>query len=257
MSDRSDRLDLPYLLPAQAQKHVTLNEALALLDAVVQLSVAAIGTAAPPADPAPGESHVVGAGATGAWAGQDGRIAAWDGTGWAFLAPRPGWRAWDAAAQELRIWSGTAWVLPRAEIADPATLGVNAAADATNRLAVAAAATLLSHEGAGHQVKVNKSGPADTASLLFQSGWSGRAEMGLAGEDAFSVKVSADGTGWTTALSVDPASGALRPAEHYADALPDPAVAGDGALIFVHSVGMCWSDGAKWMRVRNDNEVGP
>jgi len=39
MSDTSTHLGLPYLLEAQAQKPVTLNEALRLLDAMVQLSV--------------------------------------------------------------------------------------------------------------------------------------------------------------------------------------------------------------------------
>ncbi|WP_335949707.1 hypothetical protein [Salipiger bermudensis] len=86
-------------------------------------------------------------------------------------------------------------------------LGVNAAADPVNRLAVAAPATLLSHEGDGQRLKINKAQPGDTASLLFQTGWSGRAEMGCAGEEDFSVKVSADGTGWQTALRIARASG--------------------------------------------------
>ena len=39
MSDITTHLLLPYILAAQAQKHVTHNEALRLLDAMVQLSV--------------------------------------------------------------------------------------------------------------------------------------------------------------------------------------------------------------------------
>ncbi|MFN4102376.1 MAG: hypothetical protein ACK4GT_21660, partial [Pararhodobacter sp.] len=80
-------------------------------------------------------------------------------------------------------------------------------ADAVNRLAVAAPAVLLTHQGAGQQVKVHQAAPGDTASLLFQTGFSGRAEMGTAGSDAFAVKVSADGTAWFTALVADPATG--------------------------------------------------
>ena len=86
-------------------------------------------------------------------------------------------------------------------------LGLNATADATNRIVAAAAATLLTHDGAGHQLKVNKAAAGDTASLLFQTGWSGRAEMGLAGNDDFSVKVSADGSAWTTAMQIAGATG--------------------------------------------------
>jgi hypothetical protein len=49
----------------------------------------------------------------------------------------------------------------------------------------------------------------DTGSLLFQTGFSGRAEMGLAGNDDFSVKVSADGAIFTTALEANAATGAV------------------------------------------------
>ena len=86
-------------------------------------------------------------------------------------------------------------------------LGINTVADEVNRLAVASEASLFSHDGAGHQVKVNKAAASDTASLLFQTGWSGRAEMGTTGTDAFALKVSADGVVWRTALEADPATG--------------------------------------------------
>jgi len=54
---------------------------------------------------------------------------------------------------------------------------------------------------------MNKADASNTASLLFQTGWSGRAEMGTMGSDAFAIKVSPDGANFTAALSVDPASG--------------------------------------------------
>jgi hypothetical protein len=88
-------------------------------------------------------------------------------------------------------------------------LGINATADTTNRLAVSAAATLLNHAGAGHQLKINKAAAAQTASLLFQDGFSGRAEMGLAGTDDFSIKVSANGAAWNNALSINRTTGAV------------------------------------------------
>jgi|GEM_PF-4728179 len=93
-------------------------------------------------------------------------------------------------------------------------LGINATADATNRLAVKSDAVLFSYDdvtpGTGDvQFKVNKAAAANTASLLFQTGWSGRAELGLAGGDDFSVKVSADGATWKQALSIDGATGRM------------------------------------------------
>lgn len=204
----SNILALPFMQPSQAQKHVTHNEALELLDTVVQLVVESFDATTPPVPPVAGEVHAVGAGASGAWAGQEGRLAVWQESGWQFIPPRDGWRAALRASGEIRVWQGTAWVSPPVgRLDDLSGIGIGTVADATNRLSVAADATLLSHEGSSHQLKINKAASGDTASLLFQSGWSGRAEMGLAGNDGFSVKVSADGGAWTTALSFDPASG--------------------------------------------------
>lgn len=208
MPSTSPRLALPYLQPAQAQKHVTHNEALQRLDAVVQLRIQDFGLTEPPNAPLPGDVVTVGAGAGGDWAGQDGLLALWDGTGWQFITPEEGWLAWDAAGQGLRVLSGDTWVPAAPALQDLPGLGVGTASDAVNRLAVAAEATLLSHAGAGHQLKVNKAGLADTASLLFQSGWTGHAEMGLAGGLDFALKVS-DGTAWTTALSAARATGVV------------------------------------------------
>ncbi len=207
MSQNSAVLSLPYIQPAQAQKHVTHNEALRQLDMLVQLAVADRDRGAPPAQPATGDRHIVAAPSSGAWAGHEGAIALFTGDdGWHFAQPLPGWRAWVGAEARLVVWDGSAWVAATAPEQLP-LLGLNATADTTNRLSVAAAATLLSHDGAGHQLKLNKSAETDTASLLFQTGWSGRAEMGTAGSDAFAIKVSADGSAWLTALAVDPVSG--------------------------------------------------
>lgn len=207
MPETSPHLDLPYLLPAQAQKHVTHNAALQRLDLLAQLCVQQFGATLPPATPASGETHALGAAPEGAWTGQAGRLAAWDGTAWGFIPPREGWRAWGLAEGELRIWRAGAWQPLPLDNLDG--LGVGTTHDATNRLAVAAAATLFSHAGAGHQVKINKAAAAQTASLLFQSNWAGRAELGLAGSDDFALKVSADGTTWTEALRAVAASGAV------------------------------------------------
>jgi hypothetical protein len=224
MPDTSPILDLPFLLPAQAQKHVTHNAALERLDRLVQLRVGRFDAQVPPPAPAPGEMHALGPAPTGAWAGQAHALAAWDGTAWAFLAPQPGWRAWGIEEGALRVWTGSAWTLPPARNDDLAGLGIGTAADATNRLSVRAAATLLSHEGAGHQLKVNKAGAADTAALLFQSAWTGHAEIGLAGDTDFSIKVSPDGAAWTEALRLDAATGRASGAAVQAD--PEDTTAG-------------------------------
>jgi len=210
MSDTTVNLEMPYILPSQAQKHVTHNEALQRLDAIVQLTFSAT-LAAPPATPEEGECFAITAPASGEWSGRGGRIAMWQDGAWLYLVPRAGWRAWDVSSNTLLVHDGEGWT-PAPLPANSAcqTLGVSTTADNANRLAVAAPATLLTHAGEGHQLKINKATPADTASLLFQSDWRGFAEMGLAGNNSFAVKVS-NGTDWVSALAIAPTGTVQHP----------------------------------------------
>lgn len=211
MSDAvSAVLALPLIQPAQAQKHVTHNEALRRLDLLVQLAVADRDRTLPPADPAPGDRHIVPAGATGAWAGRAGDIALWDDGGWQFATPLPGWRAHVLAEGRTAVFDGSLWTTPDALPQTFPRLGVGATADAVNRLAVAAPASLFTHAGADHRLAVNKAAPGDTASLLFQTGFSARAEIGTAGSDDLALKVSPDGAAFHTALSAEAATGRVR-----------------------------------------------
>ncbi len=206
MSDEvSDNLTLPFLQPSQAQKHVTHNEALERLDILVQLTVEAFGATEPPSLPEPGEVFALGSGATGAWAGHDGELAAWVGEGWQFIAPRTGWRAGPRDGGALRLWDGADWVTPLDGLD---RLGINTSADSTNRLAVAAPATLLNHEDGDHRLMINKAQAGDTAAVLFQSGFTGHAEFGLSGQNDFTVNVSDDGSDFTTAIFVNADDGA-------------------------------------------------
>jgi hypothetical protein len=109
LSDATTHLLLPYILAAQAQKHVTHNEALRILDGLVQLSVLDRDLTAPPNSPADGDRYIVASGATGDWAGWDLNIALWtDGT-WLRLPPRIGWRTWVEDEAVLLVWTGAAW----------------------------------------------------------------------------------------------------------------------------------------------------
>ncbi|SMQ85722.1 Chaperone of endosialidase [Devosia lucknowensis] len=217
MTDTS-RLALPFIMAGQALKHVTHNDALNRLDALVQPVVESATLTTPPTTPLPGEAWLVPTGAAGAWAGHGDEIAAWQDGAWRFFDPAEGWQVFDRASDTLRIFSGTAWIVVAATGAGLPQLGINASADSTNRLSVSAPATLFSHAGAGHQLKLNKAANGDTASLLFQSNWSGRAEMGLIGDSNWRIKVSPDGSSWTDAIvfeattSLTTVAGILRPA---------------------------------------------
>ena len=210
--DETANLLLPYILAAQAQKHVTHNEALRKLDALVHLAVVDRDATAPPATPAEGDRYLLPAAPTGAWAGHGHKIAAYQDGAWAFYSPNEGWFAWVADEDLAVVWDGATWTAlsgggggggPSLNPATGGLVGVNATADTTNRLSVSSPAALFNHEGAGHQLKVNKAASGDTASVLFQTGFSGRAEFGTTGDDDWHVKVSPDGSTWHEALVVD------------------------------------------------------
>lgn len=202
------RLSLPYIAAGQAQKHVTHNDALLRLDGLVHLSVISRSQATPPESPTELSAYVIPSGGTGVFAGRADQLAIYEDGGWTFLAPRAGWQAWIEDEAEHHVWTGTQWRRSQPSSSVGASLwGVNAAASTTNRLAVSSPATLLSHAGSDHRLVLNKAAAANTASLLLQDGFSGRAEIGLAGDDNLHMKVSADGTAWTEALTIDRATG--------------------------------------------------
>jgi hypothetical protein len=109
MPDQSPNLSLPFIMPAQAQKHVTHNEAIELLDMIVQLTLEASNVAVPPGAPNEGQAWALGASPSGDWSGQAGMIATWRGAGWLFVSPREGWMAWVKDSAELQVMTGGAW----------------------------------------------------------------------------------------------------------------------------------------------------
>lgn len=211
--ENTPNLNLPYIAAAQAQKHVTHNEAIRALDAIVQIGVADRDLIEPPAGATDGDCYIVAGGGSGVWHGHDGEIAAWQDRAWMFYPPKVGWLAWVLDEQKLLAWDGAGWVSAGGGSAGYATtLGINANADVSNRLTVKSEASLFSHDdvllGSGdHRIKVNKAAPENTSSQLFQSGFSGRAEFGLTGDDDFHVKVSPNGTDWYDSITVDKDTG--------------------------------------------------
>lgn len=242
-------LAMPYLEASQAQKHVTHNAALAVLDAITMLSVRDRDLAAPPGSPDEGARYLVASAATGAWSGHEGKIAVWADGAWSFHAPQEGWLAWIADEDALVVFDGASWV--GAATQNAARVGINTAADATNRLAVASEAVLFTNAGAGVQAKLNRHATTDAASILFQTNWSGRAEIGCVGDDDFRFKVSADGSTFHTGLTlVAAAQGVPRLPSFTVAGLPSAATAGAGAVVYVSNAPsgatVAYSDGSVW-----------
>lgn len=232
MSDFSPRLKLPYILPAQAQKHVPYNEAIQRVDTLSQLTVQAFGAKTPPGGPQPGQVWALGVSPVGDWAEQGGNLAVAANGGWMFIPPTEGLRAWGLAERVLKVFQNGDWIEATAALQRLERLGLSTDADNVNRLAVASEASLFSHAGQGHQLKVNKASDVDTASVLFQSNFTGHAEMGLAGDTAFGVKLSPNGIDWHEAIRADAATGeiALAPATTVRARVTDSGIELDGTL---------------------------
>lgn len=213
MTDRTPRLQLPWLMPAQAQKHVTVNEALARLDLLVQPSVLSRSQYVQPADPAEGEGYILPSVSEGAdWSlHPEGALLVFHEGVWTPVTPWPGFSAYVQDEALTLVHDGAAWAPVSAQIRaldGLERLGVGATPDDYNRVSIRSSAVLLAPDpdGTGDvRLVLNKATPAATSSLVFQSGWSGRAEIGLSGEDAVSLKVSEDGAVWREALKVVPA----------------------------------------------------
>ncbi|MDE2406171.1 MAG: DUF2793 domain-containing protein [Sphingomonadales bacterium] len=129
-ADASPRLGLPMLFAGQAQKEFFVNEAHALIDALLHGAIEG-EAASPPAAPADGQAWLVGEAAAGAWSGQAGRIAARQGGNWLFVTPRDGMRVLDrATGQELLFCGG--WRRPTR----PAAPAGGAVVDSEARVAI-------------------------------------------------------------------------------------------------------------------------
>src|SRR5882757_5698557 len=138
MTDTAN-LGLPCIEGSQAQKHVTHNDALRILDTLVQLAVLDRDLTAPPGSPSEGQRWIVKSTATGAWAGHNNTIAAWQDGAWQFSVPSAGWVAFVVDEGTLVTWNGSAWgdfFSTVTSIQNLALLGVGTAADAGNPLSV-------------------------------------------------------------------------------------------------------------------------
>ncbi len=113
MTDATTNLQLPWLAAGQAQKHVTVNESLRRLDAIVQITVESASATAQPGAPSDGQCWIVPSGKSGA---QWGAMANWwiayyrDGA-WEQITPREGWLAFVRDTDALLHYTGVAWSL--------------------------------------------------------------------------------------------------------------------------------------------------
>lgn len=202
--EQTNNLALPYIMPSQAQKHVTHNEALRILDTIIQTSVKMTTLQTPPVEPVEGDRYIIADGATDGWQNHDKKIATFvDGT-WLFVQPLTGWRVYAEDTETMLIYKDSAWQSLMPE--QFGKIGVNTIANDISRLSVETQDVLLSYDSGSASgdmnLKINKALPPDEAMLSFDRAWNSKAIMGLLGNDNLSVKVSPDGASYKTAVEV-------------------------------------------------------
>lgn len=118
----SPDLGIPFISQAQAQPEVTHNEALLLLQAMLN-GIIDRGVNTPAVGPTIGDAYIVGSAPTGTWSGRANCITIWSGTAWDFVpgetsagtpitmgARQEGVRAWVRDENTYYIWNGSAWI---------------------------------------------------------------------------------------------------------------------------------------------------
>jgi len=128
MSDQSTNLALPFLTAAQAQKHVTVNESLLRLDALVQAAVVSATLTSQPGAPSDGALYLLPPGKTGAaWSAMaDNALAYYRDGVWEPLTPRAGFRVWVRDRNHLASYDGVAWRPDRERLSAARTYFVRA-----------------------------------------------------------------------------------------------------------------------------------
>lgn len=241
--ENTTNLKMPLLVSNQSQKEITHNEALIIIDNILQNGVVDKNLTTPPSNPNTNDIYIVGASATGVWSGKDNQLAFYD-NGWRFIEAREGFTFWVNDENKLYSFDGSNWIetmttstpnigelndltdivitsvsqydilqhngtnfVNTKEVQNLSLVGVNTTANSTNKLSVKSDAVLFDNATDDSRIKVNKATSTDTASHLFQTNYSGRAEFGLIGNDDFTLKVSSDGTTWNNSFVVDKATG--------------------------------------------------
>ncbi|MBA1147416.1 DUF2793 domain-containing protein [Ectothiorhodospiraceae bacterium WFHF3C12] len=215
----TDIFALPEIQESQASKHVTHNEALRQLEAL--LARVASRAAPEPGSPSSGDVYIVPGGASGAaWSGHDDEIAHFYGGAWHFYPPIPGLSVWVVdEARPVRYVTGQGWV---EDLARPRLPTRSVSANYTVQTA-----------DEGHVLLVDTSGGPVTVSLPAASSRGGlTVAIVKASSDGNAVTVSPDGSDtvrWQSSTQI--------------------AAQGDGTLIV--------SDGAaNWVAVGGGGSAG-
>ena len=211
MSEESKRHAFPYIQPSQAQKHVTHNETVRLLDVLVQMSAISDQIEEPPSDAQEADCYIIPLDAKGPWAGRTDQIAYFENDAWRYLTPQKGWRIYVETKDCLELFDGSNWKAVVKDI-DTSTLSNGPVTDSQKRFAVKTQTALWSalddtEGGDGGLIQtLNKDSSDCNLGFVFQTGYQTRALLGQFGSETFRLTTSGDGNAYFDALSVDSAT---------------------------------------------------
>lgn len=197
----TNNLGITLVEQSQSQKEVTVNDAVKLIDAILNTGVIDKDLTTPPGSPATGDVYIPATGATGAWAGKDNQIA-WYDASWRFLVPKEGLTLWVKDEDKLYSYSGTAWVSTIEALSTPqfARIGLGTAPHATHIINLFGPSALI-NGSAGFFLQMNKANAAQNLEFIFQQGFVTYAELGLLGDNELTLKTS-DGTNFYIAWKI-------------------------------------------------------
>ncbi|WP_394692155.1 DUF2793 domain-containing protein [Hyphobacterium sp.] len=214
-TETSPRLGLEYVMAAQAQKHVTVNESFRILDALVQPCVQSRLTDDQPVSPSEGDLYILTATHSGdQWSLMaEHNLAAYRDGEWTEIPAFEGLIVWISDEARFGFFDGFGWVDVEEtldSLQNLGLLGLGTTADMANPFSAKLNASLWTARTTGEggtgdlRYTLNKESEGDVLSLIFQSGFSGRAELGLIGDDDLLLKMSADGATWSELLRISP-----------------------------------------------------
>lgn len=162
---------------SQAQKEVTVNMALMRIDALLNSSALDKDLSTPPAEPEEGDVYIVGAGATGDWAGKEKSIAYFEQI-WRFITPNEGLMLWVQDEDAFYVFDGSDWGLSSSGGGGggEANTGQNANGDAGGVFKHKSSASLVFNNiVAGSNVTVTGGGAGGGDIVISSSGGGGGA----------------------------------------------------------------------------------
>ena len=211
-NDATPRLSLPIVAAGQAQKHITVNEALGKLDGLVQLAVQSRTVTAQPGSPADGAIHILPTGATGAsWFDKAAGLLARHADGvWETLTPAAGWLAWIIDEGLALIHDGQNWT--------PLSSTFKNLTAARSPFFAATRFEIIEQE-------VTLSGASVATTVMIPSraivlGVSTRTSVAITGATSYSCGVSGDAAKFGASLGVAKNAsnvGVIGPTAYYAD----------------------------------------